>query len=131
MLVWDWFGFDKKHVRTHYVELVFLLLVGSAGHVVHSSASGVRNIDALFFMLRLDRYRIHKKVCWDTLCQTCVFASTGICGPRSAFRSIRATKRRCTIFHAYVGPVQNPQKSVLGHVTLNLCFCIHWDLWVT
>jgi hypothetical protein len=48
MLRWDRYGFDKKRVRTRYGELVFLHLVGSAGHVVHS---GARNIDALFFML--------------------------------------------------------------------------------
>jgi hypothetical protein len=52
MLEWDWFGFDKKCIRTRYIELVFFHPVGSAGHVVHSSASGVRNGDALLFMLR-------------------------------------------------------------------------------
>jgi hypothetical protein len=35
MLRWDRYGFDKKHVRTHYAELVFLHLVGSVGHAVH------------------------------------------------------------------------------------------------
>jgi hypothetical protein len=34
-----------------------LHLVAYAGHVVHYGASGVRNIDALFFMLMWDRYK--------------------------------------------------------------------------
>jgi hypothetical protein len=40
MLGWDWYGFDKKCVTTHYAELVLLHPVGSAGHVVHSGAFG-------------------------------------------------------------------------------------------
>jgi hypothetical protein len=35
--------------------------MGSAGHVVHSSAYGEQNISALFFMLEWDRYGLHKK----------------------------------------------------------------------
>jgi hypothetical protein len=61
MLGWDWYGFDKKNVMTHYVELVFFHPLRYAGHVVQSGASGVRNIDALFFMLWWDRYRFRKK----------------------------------------------------------------------
>jgi hypothetical protein len=72
--------FHKRHTRMGYAELVFLLLEGSVGHIVYSGASGVRNINALFFMLRWDQYGF--------------------------------------------------DKSAFGHVTLNLCFRIRWDLWV-
>jgi hypothetical protein len=45
------FGFHKKHIGTHYAELVFLHLVGYVGHVVNSSPSEAQNIDALFSCL--------------------------------------------------------------------------------
>jgi hypothetical protein len=48
MLGWDQYGFEKKCTKTRYADLVFLHLVGSAGHVMHSGASGERNIDILF-----------------------------------------------------------------------------------
>jgi hypothetical protein len=41
----------KRRARTHYAQLVFLHLVGSVGHVVHSRASWAQNVDAVFFML--------------------------------------------------------------------------------
>jgi hypothetical protein len=56
LLGWDWYGFQKKRVETHDTKLVFLHLVGYAGHIVDSGASGVRNSKTLFFMLVWDRY---------------------------------------------------------------------------
>jgi hypothetical protein len=46
---------------TLHAKLVFLHPVGSAGHVVHSSASEAQNGDAVFFMLGWDWYGIDKK----------------------------------------------------------------------
>jgi hypothetical protein len=49
---------------THYVELLFLHLVGSAGHIVPFGASGERVIDTLFFKLRSGQYEFDKKRFW-------------------------------------------------------------------
>jgi hypothetical protein len=54
-------GFQKKHPRTHYAELVLLHPLGFISHVVHFGASGARNIDALFFILVWNRYGFQKK----------------------------------------------------------------------
>jgi hypothetical protein len=40
---------------------VFVHLLGYAGQIVHSGASGVQNIETLIFMLVWDRYRFLKK----------------------------------------------------------------------
>jgi hypothetical protein len=105
---WAQYGFHKKCIGTHYTEIVFLLSVGSVGHVVHSIVSGARNIDALFFMLRGARRGFPKNCARTHNIELVLFASNRICGSRGAFRSVRSAKCRCTIFHAQVGPVQFP-----------------------
>jgi hypothetical protein len=111
MLRWDPYGFHKKCVETCYAELMFLHPVASMGHVLHFCASGTRNINALFFTVGWDRYGFLKKARGDTLRRTCTFASSGICGSHSVFRCVRGMKRRCTIFHAWVGPIHIPPKA--------------------
>jgi hypothetical protein len=54
LLGWDQYGFHNKRIETPYTKLVILHPVVYAGHIVDSGASVVRNVDALFFMLRWD-----------------------------------------------------------------------------
>jgi hypothetical protein len=56
-------------------------------------------------------------MCQDTLCQTCVSASGGICGSRRAFPCVWAAKWRRTIFYARVGPVRIQHKRARTHYT--------------
>jgi hypothetical protein len=100
---------------------VFLHPVGSAGQVQHSGASEAQNIDALFFMILWDRYRFHKKHA-KTHYTEHVFlhpvGSTGHVVHSRAFRHETPTH----YFSCLGANGTNSTKSVLGHITPNLCF---------
>jgi hypothetical protein len=53
--------FQRKRAETRYAKFVFLHLVGSADHILHSGASQARTIDALFFVLEWGQYGFDKK----------------------------------------------------------------------
>jgi hypothetical protein len=78
MLWWAQCSFYKKRVGTRYAKIVFLHLVGSAGHIVHSGARGAPNVDALFFMLGWARYGFHKNCAGRRYADLVFFASGGI-----------------------------------------------------
>jgi hypothetical protein len=80
MLGWARRCFNKKHTGTRYIEAVFLHPVGYVGHVLHSGASGRRNINTLFFMLGWDQYGFDKKRTETRYTELVVFASVGSAG---------------------------------------------------
>jgi hypothetical protein len=73
----DQYGFHKKHVETHYAELVFLHLMGSAGHIVHTSASGMQNVDALFSILGWAKCSFHINMAGLITTKLCVLHQVG------------------------------------------------------
>jgi hypothetical protein len=87
MLKWDRYGFEKKRAGTRYTSLH---LGGSAGHIVHSGAFEVRNVDALFIMLGLACCSFHKKRSGTHYVELVFFASCGICESHSSFRCVQA-----------------------------------------
>jgi hypothetical protein len=103
-------GSHKEHVGTHYAKLVFLHTVDSVGHVVRSGASGVRNVDTLFFMLGWAQWGSTKCVLGQVTPNLC-FSTRWDLQVQSAFCCIRSVKHQCTIFHTHVRQVRIPQKS--------------------
>jgi hypothetical protein len=65
---------------------------------------------------------------WHTLCRTCVYSSSGICGSHGAFQCVLGVKSRGSIFHARVGPVWMPQKAC-WHTLRRTCVFTSGDIY--
>jgi hypothetical protein len=63
---------SRKSTLRHITRTCVLYRVESADLIVHSAASGMQNVDVLFFILRSDRYGFHKK-CIETRYNKLVF----------------------------------------------------------
>jgi hypothetical protein len=120
---------QQNRTGTRYAELVFLHPLGSMGHVVHSSASGVRNFYTLFFMLGRDRFGFNKKrvgrhytelVFLHPMGSTSQVVHSGVSGHEMSMH----------YFSCSGGTGRDSIKIATRHVTPNLCFCIRCYLWV-
>jgi hypothetical protein len=98
--------------------------------VVHSGAFGAPNVKALFFMLGLDRCGFHKKRTGTHYAELMFLHPVGSAG-HIVHSGVSGHETLMHYFSCSVWPGAVSIKSVSGHVTLNLCFCIRWDLRVT
>jgi hypothetical protein len=111
-------------------NLCFLHLEGSAGNVVHSGASSTRNVDALFFMLRWDRYSFDKKHFRTHYAELVFFQPLGSVGHvvRSGASEVRNVD---TLFFMLGWDQYGIHKNFIGTRYAKLFFGIWWDLRVT
>jgi hypothetical protein len=121
---------SRKSTATRYAQHVFLHLVGSTSHIVHSSVSGERNVNALFscsggpsaVSIKIAPGHITSNLCfcfrWDLPVTLCILVRLD-CETSTHY------------FSCSGGTGTDSTKSAPGHVTMNLCFCIRWDLRVT
>jgi hypothetical protein len=128
MLGWDRYGFDKKRARTHYAEPEFLHPVGFASHVVFSGASKAQNVDALFFMIRYAWCGFHKKRARTRYFEVVFLHPVGS-ADHIVHLGASGVRKIVTLFFNLRWDRYGFDKSGSGHVTLNLGFCIQWDLW--
>jgi hypothetical protein len=82
---------------------------------------------ALFFMLGWDRYGFDKNGS-RTRCAELVFFHQVGCAGHVEYSGASGVRNVDDYFSYSGGPRAVSIKSAPGHATLNLCFCILWDL---
>jgi hypothetical protein len=110
MLEWDWCCFHKKHVRTSYTIFCFCIRWDMQVTLYISVRLG-RKKSTLYFSCSCGIGTESTKSVPGHVTPNLYFASTEICGSRSALRCVRGVKHRRTIFLARVVPVGIPQKA--------------------
>jgi hypothetical protein len=102
---------------------VFLLPVGSVGHVGHSSAFEARNVDALFFIIGWAQCGLHRKRAGAHYVELVFLHPVGSVGHEVHSGGARARNVN-TIFFMHGWARCGFHKKRARHITLNLCFCI-------
>jgi hypothetical protein len=114
-----------KSTMGHIVPNLFFHLVGFAGHIEKSGASGARNVDALFSMVGWARCSFHKKLIRSRYTKHVVLHPMGSTG-HVMHSSSSGYEMLMYHFSWSGGPDAVSIKSASGHVTPNLYFCIRW-----
>jgi hypothetical protein len=126
VLWWDWYEFNKKRVRTCNAKFVFSHPVGFGGHIVHSIASGARNVDELFFKIRQAWCSFHKKHTGKSYSEHGFLHLLGSAG-HVVHSGASGPQNIDALFFMLGWDRYGFDKQATGHVTLNVGFCICWD----
>jgi hypothetical protein len=130
MLRWAQCDFHKKHTGTNYAELVFLHPMGSMDHIVHSSAPGPQNVNALLFKRGWDWYEFNKMrtgTCYTELVFLNPVGYTVHIVHSDASREGNVKALFFILGWAQCGFHKKHARTLYAE----LFFCIRWDLWVT
>jgi hypothetical protein len=148
MLEWDQYGFHRKHSGTRYTELAFLHPVGSMGHVVVPVHPGLKTLTHYFLCsggngtdsTKREPGNITPNLCfcmqWDLRVTLCIPMLLGHQTMKHYFFMLRCDWYGFhkwalgNIVHSGVSGTDYT-KSMPRHITVNLCFHIRWDPWVT